>query len=263
MNKPLPKTAVLLAAGRGKRLRPYTDSTPKPLLSVDGRPTLDFVMQAVANAGIERVCLVTHYLAEQIEAYIGDGSQWGMQSTCVHQPEMLGTAHALRCVVDAVPAWFDVPFLLSATDYLLPPMFLRELVDFYGMGSAASACSGQAEIAVSLKQLPIEQLAGRSSIAFVEPPTAHNFNIAKIIEKPPLNAMPSNYSANLIFILPSIITSLLAEMKPSSRGEYEIQTVINQQIMLGSQARGLLQATPAEWQSPNKKEQRCQIKPQE
>ncbi len=67
------KSAVLLAAGRGKRQRPYTDVTPKPLLEVNGRATLDFVLRAVAKAGVERVCIVTKHLEEKIFAYVGDG----------------------------------------------------------------------------------------------------------------------------------------------------------------------------------------------
>ena len=54
------RSAVLLAAGRGKRQRPFTDVTPKPLLALHGRPTLDYVLRAVSKAGLERVCLVTN-----------------------------------------------------------------------------------------------------------------------------------------------------------------------------------------------------------
>jgi N-acetyl-alpha-D-muramate 1-phosphate uridylyltransferase len=56
------RSAILLAAGRGKRQRPHTDLTPKPLLEVNGRATLDYILSAVARAGMERVCIVTNYL---------------------------------------------------------------------------------------------------------------------------------------------------------------------------------------------------------
>ena len=62
------KSAILLAAGRGKRQRPYTDVTPKSLLEVNGRATLGFVLRAVAKAGVERVCIVTNHLEEKIFA---------------------------------------------------------------------------------------------------------------------------------------------------------------------------------------------------
>ena len=73
------KSAVLLAAGRGKRQRPYTDVTPKPLLEVHGRATLDYVLCAVAKAGVERVCIVTNHLEEKIIEYVGDGSKWNLE----------------------------------------------------------------------------------------------------------------------------------------------------------------------------------------
>ena len=70
------RSAILLAAGRGKRQRPYTDEMPKPLLPVRGRATLDYVLIAVRRAGVKRVCIVTHHLQEKIIQYVGDGSAW-------------------------------------------------------------------------------------------------------------------------------------------------------------------------------------------
>ena len=69
------KSAILLAAGRGKRQRPYTDVIPKPLLEVNGRATLDYVLTAVSKAGVERVCIVTNHLEEKIFEYVGDGTE--------------------------------------------------------------------------------------------------------------------------------------------------------------------------------------------
>jgi len=69
IEKPPVTTAILLAAGRGTRLRPHTDSTPKPLLPVQGAPTLDLYLQSLTAAGVNRLVLVTHYLGEQIDAY--------------------------------------------------------------------------------------------------------------------------------------------------------------------------------------------------
>ena len=60
------ESAVLLAAGRGKRQRPFTDNTPKSLLQANGRATLDYVLTAVLRAGIKRVCIVTNHLEEKI-----------------------------------------------------------------------------------------------------------------------------------------------------------------------------------------------------
>lgn len=234
------KTAVLLAAGRGSRLRPHTDHTPKPLLPVKGRPTLDFVLTAAVNAGFERVVLVTHYLEAQIVAYVGDGSAWGIEVAFAHQPEMLGTGHALQCAVAQRPDWFDAPFLLCATDYLLEAERLSDLMAF-------AAAYDSAEIVTSLKQLPIEQLRGRSSIRFADVAAAPLSQILEIVEKPEPGEEPSNYSANLIYLLPPQIVPLLADLTPSPRGEIELQQGVNQLLQNGMVGMGLLQPVPDEW----------------
>ncbi len=232
-----PALAVLLAAGRGKRLRPYTDHTPKPLLPVDGRPLLDHTLKAVSAAGIRRVCLVTHHLAEQIEQFVGDGSKWGLLPVFCRQAELLGTAHALNEVVAAYPQYFqnDDSFLLTATDYIWPENYLHDLV-------AAHTRNG-ADISVSLKRMPGADLSKRSSVAFTP-----QGDIAQIVEKPGPGQAPSEFVASLTTILPATAGAYLADMQPSLRGEYELQTIINQMIDDGYCAQGLEQPAPGEWQ---------------
>jgi NDP-sugar pyrophosphorylase family protein len=232
-----PDVAVLLAAGRGKRLRPYTDHTPKPLLPVAGRPLLDRTLQAVAAAGIRQACLVTQHLAEQIEAFVGDGRCWGLSVVTCRQRELWGTAHALGTAVAAYPALFqkDGYFLLTATDYIWPENFLHDLVDFHRQSGA--------EISISLKYMPGVDLAQRSSVAF----NAQG-GIAEIVEKPGPGQAPSAYAASLTMILPTAVTGFLEQMQPSPRGEYELQAVVNQMIAGGFTTQGLDQPIPGEWQ---------------
>ena len=111
------RSAVLLAAGLGKRQRPYTNTTPKPLLPVHGRPTLDFVLTAVKRAGVERICLVTHHLEDQIFDYVGDGSKWNVSASFAHQSELRGNGDALLSVPR--PWLPDEPVMVVATDYIL------------------------------------------------------------------------------------------------------------------------------------------------
>ena len=75
---PVQVPALVLAAGRGERMRPLTDTTPKPLLQVQGRPLLQWHLQALANAGVSRVVINTAWLGEQIVAYFSDKN--GMES---------------------------------------------------------------------------------------------------------------------------------------------------------------------------------------
>ena len=231
-----PSLAVLLAAGRGKRLRPWTDTTPKPLLPVYGRPTLDFTLQAAKTAGVNQVVFIVGHLGEQIVDYVGDGSTWGVEPFFCKQNELLGTAHALKMAADAHPHLFEQnsSFILTATDYLFESNTLSDLVTRYRETGA--------EIGVSLKQVPKEELAGRSSVRYTG-----DFVIKEIVEKPAVGEAPSRFSASLTFVLPSQIVNHLQHMELSTRGEYEIQTLINQMIDGGAKATGLLQPSPAEW----------------
>src|SRR5687767_15917558 len=86
--------AVLLCAGLGTRLRPHTLTTPKPLLPVQGRPILDWTLGALP-ASVDRVLVVTHYLAEQVETYLR-GQKWFREWVTIPQGDPRGTGDALR-----------------------------------------------------------------------------------------------------------------------------------------------------------------------
>src|SRR5947209_3278978 len=86
--------AIILAAGLGTRLRPHTLTTPKPLLPVRGRPILDWTLAALPKA-VRRVVVVTHYLADQIEAYLRQQTHFADWAT-VHQAQPRGTGDALK-----------------------------------------------------------------------------------------------------------------------------------------------------------------------
>jgi len=70
--------ALILAAGRGERMRPLTDSTPKPLLNVQGKPLIEWHLEALARDGVREVVINTAYLEDQFPALLGDGARWGL-----------------------------------------------------------------------------------------------------------------------------------------------------------------------------------------
>lgn len=109
------RCAMLLAAGRGERMRPLSDQTPKPLLPVRGKPLIEWHLEALARAGIERVVVNTAWLEEQIPAALGDGSRWGLS---IHY-SMEGRDHggALETaggIAKALPLLDDCFWLVSA-----------------------------------------------------------------------------------------------------------------------------------------------------
>ena len=93
------RVAMILAAGRGTRLRPLTDRTPKPLLQVAGRPLIEHHLDRLAALGIERVVINLHHLGDRIRAALGDGSRWGMTLAYSEEAELLETAGGLRAAL--------------------------------------------------------------------------------------------------------------------------------------------------------------------
>ena len=77
-------TAMILAAGRGERMRPLTDITPKPLLEVKGKALIEYHLERLAVAGIERVVINHAWLGEQLIQRLGDGSQYNLFSLTFH-----------------------------------------------------------------------------------------------------------------------------------------------------------------------------------
>ena len=81
-----PGRAMILAAGRGERMRPLTDHTPKPLLLADGKPLIEYHLEALARAGIRDIVVNHAHLGDQIEAFLGDGSRWGVSISFSEEP---------------------------------------------------------------------------------------------------------------------------------------------------------------------------------
>ena len=89
------KQAVILAAGEGQRLRPFTVTKPKVMLSIADKPILQYVVESLAQNGIRNLVLVVGYRREQVFDWIGSGEQFGVDITYITQEKQLGTAHAL------------------------------------------------------------------------------------------------------------------------------------------------------------------------
>ncbi len=89
------RQAVILAAGEGQRLRPFTATKPKVMLTIADKPILQYVVEALAQNGIRNIVLVVGYKREQVFDYLGSGEKFGVEITYVTQERQLGTAHAL------------------------------------------------------------------------------------------------------------------------------------------------------------------------
>ncbi|MFZ1023347.1 MAG: sugar phosphate nucleotidyltransferase [Thermoplasmata archaeon] len=97
-----PPDAIILAAGRGNRLRPLTDALPKVLVRIGGKPLLAFHLEALRRAGLRRVVIVVGYRSAQVRDFVGDGTPFGLDAQFVLQSEPKGTGDAVRIARDAI-----------------------------------------------------------------------------------------------------------------------------------------------------------------
>ncbi len=110
--------AVILAAGVGSRLRPLTDTCPKPMLPIAGRPLLARTLDWLRAGGVAEAALNLHYLPDVVRGGLGDGSAWGMTLRYSYEPDLLGSAGALRTIAQRFPGWLDQTFALIYGDML-------------------------------------------------------------------------------------------------------------------------------------------------
>ncbi|OGN99871.1 MAG: glucose-1-phosphate thymidylyltransferase [Chloroflexi bacterium RBG_13_52_12] len=124
------KQAVILAAGEGQRLRPFTVTRPKAMISIADKPILQYIVEALARNGIRDIVLVVGYRKEQVFDYMGSGEKLGVKISYVTQEKQLGTAHALSKVKEMV----QDEFLVLPGDNLIEA---PTIADFIDIGPAA------------------------------------------------------------------------------------------------------------------------------
>lgn len=118
------KQAVILAAGEGQRLRPFTVTKPKAMLSIAGKPILQYVVESLARNGIRSIIIVVGYRREQIFDYLGAGEQFGVKIDYITQEKQLGTAHALA----RVKAVVEDEFLVLPGDNLIEAETIAQFI---------------------------------------------------------------------------------------------------------------------------------------
>ena len=126
----LPVQAVIMAGGFGTRLRPLTDSTPKPMLPIAGRPLMERTIEGLQQAGVHRINVTTHYMPEKITDHFGSGSEFGVELNYVSEDEPLGTAGAIGLLGE-----INDPLLVINGDILTTADY-RSLIRFHQDRSA-------------------------------------------------------------------------------------------------------------------------------
>ena len=159
--------AVILAGGRGTRLRPYTTTIPKPLVPIgDECAILEIVMRQLAHAGFRRATLAIGHLGELIMAYVGNGDRWGLEVDYATEIEPLGTMGPVVAMLDRLPDRF-----LVLNGDILTDLRYRDLLEHHARsGAPLTVATYRRDVAIDFGV--IEEDAGRI-VAFHEKPTLH------------------------------------------------------------------------------------------
>ena len=198
--------AVLLAAGRGTRMRELTSELPKPMIKVRGKPILLHIIEGLQMAGIRDFLIIVGYHADAVRKYFGDGTCFGLQIKYAVQVIQDGTGRVLELARDFVG---QSPFMLSYGDILVDRANYKSLVELPDDVAAI----------VSVKQ---NQDVSKGGAVFVN----EQMEVTDIREKPkPSEATSPWYNAGIYAFRPSIF-EWTAKLKPSPRGEYELTDAV-------------------------------------
>jgi NDP-sugar pyrophosphorylase family protein len=210
---------IILAAGRGTRLRPWTDEIPKPILELAGRPILDYIFDGFVDAGVDDLCLVIGYLGRKIIDHYG-GDYRGMKIRYYEQKELLGTGHALLLAEEELKG---VDFMLAFGDVLVDPENYRALVGFHDRGGF--------EASISINHID-DPYTGAAVYMDGD-------RVVRLIEKPPKGESTTNWNNRGIFIFKPAIFDEVHALKKSPRGEYDLPTAVNQLVEKGRLVGGM------------------------
>lgn len=199
-----PNVVVLMAGGEGRRLRPLTESVPKPLLSVGPRPILETIMMRFIENGFRRFYISVNYKAELVEAHFGDGSALGVDVRYLREDRQMGTAGALGLL----PERPDAPVLVMNGD-ILTTLDYGRLLDYHLAQGAAATMA----VREHLFEIPygVVRLNGATITEIEEKPVMQHFVNAGIYVLDPasLDHIPPNQP----YQMPDLFTELAAHGK--------------------------------------------------
>lgn len=208
--------AVVLAAGRGVRLKPFTLTRPKHMLPIGGAPLLEWMLRRLRDAGANEVLIVTHYMEEAIREGFGDDSELGLRISYARQEQMRGTADAFG-VAERFVGGED--FIGVYGDLYLSPGALEAIVDAHEKGETTlAAVSVEKSYLYGVLDLEGDMVRG-------------------IVEKPAAGTEMSRLAnAGIYFFTPEIF-HWIGKTGPSKRHEYEVTDSLRMMIEAGTPVR--------------------------
>ncbi len=223
---------IILAAGKGTRMRELTNELPKPMLQVHGRPILEHIIAGLVGVGLRQFCIVTGWKAEVIEAHFGNGARLGADICYARQVVQDGTGKAPEVAKDFVGS---DDFLLTYGDILVKPETYRRMLDRFGEGQFSG-----------LLTVTQGEDVTKGALNFFD----DQFCLTRLIEKPSAAQVeqlrrdgwlkpgqPVWYNAG-IYIFKPVVFEFTARLEKSPRGEYELTDAISAMVAAGHRIAG-------------------------
>jgi dTDP-glucose pyrophosphorylase len=231
--------AVILAAGKGTRMRELTNELPKPMLRVQGKPILEHIVAGIRAAGICDIFIVTGWRADVIEKHFAGGKEFGARIVSGRQVVLDGTGKAPETAKEFVG---HSPFLLTYGDILVPPETYLQMMQRFGEGNFAGVITVTRGEDVT-----------KGGLNFFD----EQFCLKRLVEKPSAEQLeqlrrdgwlppgaPAWYNAGIYIFRPSLF-DFTARLQKSPRGEYELTDAISAMIAAGQKLAGL--EVPGRW----------------
>lgn len=213
--------ALILAAGRGTRLGALTQSCPKPMLDLGGRPILEHIVSGIRDhASIREFVVVTGYLAERITAHFADGARLGVRIHFRHQPRQDGTGSAVHLARDLLG---DAPFLLTWGDIVV------STPNYGGIVAAFQRAKCDAMLGLNW----VDDPAAGAAVYL-----ATGSRVTRIVEKPLPGQSTTHWNNAGLMVLHPAIFQHTARLTPSARGEHELPHAIEAWLRQGGDIRG-------------------------
>jgi dTDP-glucose pyrophosphorylase len=225
--------AIILAAGKGTRMRELTQELPKPMLPVQGRPILEHIITGLIAADIRDIFIITGWHAEVIEEYFGTGEKWDAHIEYGRQVIQDGTGKAPELAKAFIG---DSPFLLTYGDILVHPETYAQMTARFSAGNFAGV----------ITVTPGEDVT-KGGLNFFD----DQFYLKRLVEKPSLAQVeqlraegwlrpgqPAWYNAGIYIFRPDLFTHT-ARLQKSPRGEYELTDAISAIVATGQKLAGL------------------------
>jgi dTDP-glucose pyrophosphorylase len=211
--------AVLLAAGRGTRMRELTQDLPKPMIEVRGKPVLQHIVEGLRDAGVRRFLIIVGYRADAVQNFFGDGTRYKIDIQYAPQAAQDGTGRVVDLARNFVG---DSAFVLAYGDILVAPENYQRIVD-------------PADDVEALISVTRGEDVSKGGAVFLN----DKFDLVDLREKSkPGEPTSPWYNAGLYAFRTSIF-NFTAKLKPSPRGEYELTDAIRELAQSGKKVKAL------------------------